>query len=101
MRRICRSAELVHELQRRGANLVIGRRGGKVGERLDVSAHTRVLGVARVVRVYPLSGPTTIGSVVVDFARDRSTLKRSERRRVNGVERKRRQLKGRRRCDSW
>jgi uncharacterized protein DUF1931 len=40
-RRPCRAAQLSDELERRRANLVVGRRRLKVGERLDVATHPR------------------------------------------------------------
>jgi hypothetical protein len=40
-RRPGRTAELAHELQRRGPNLLVARRGLEVRERLDVATHAR------------------------------------------------------------
>src|SRR5881409_3465580 len=41
VRRSSRTGNLSHELKRRSANLVVGGRWLKVGERLDIAAHRR------------------------------------------------------------
>src|ERR1051325_9456921 len=56
-RRLRRSTQLAHELQRRRAHFIVGCRRFKVGERLDVSAHAQVLVSERIERKSVLTPP--------------------------------------------